>query len=70
MLGVIANTVLLTAGCDNNVESRRRSSVMTICAMTLMAMVVASRSTFRHVSISFFSRCMPMAVWRENPSAT
>ena len=49
MLGVIANTVLLTEGCDNKVESRRRSSVMTICAMTLVAMVVASRSTLRHM---------------------
>ena len=67
MLGIIANTVLLTMGCDNKVESRRRSSVIKICATTLVAMVVASRSTFRHVPISFFSRCMPKAVWRENP---
>ena len=69
MLGVIANTVLLTVGCDNKVESSRRSSVIKICAMTLVSMVVASRSTLRHVCISFFSRCMPRAVWRENPSA-
>ena len=41
MLGLIAKTVLLTMGCDNNVESRRRSSVMTISAMTLVVMVVA-----------------------------
>src|SRR5205823_6136750 len=46
-------------GCDNKVESRWRSSVMTISAMTLVAVVVASRSTLRHVYRSFFSRSMP-----------
>ena len=59
MLGVIANTLLSTVGCDSKLDSRWRSSLMTICAMTLVAMVVASRSMLRHISISFFSRCMP-----------
>ena len=69
MLGVIANTVLLTVGCDNKVESSRRSvgdkdlrHDFGVDGRRVL------ESTLRHVCISFVSRCMPRAAWRENPS--